>query len=176
MIEKIKNNLSLIAIIFGIFASLMIFFPALSGNLEYFEIEEAMGGDIEGVIIGFTGWGVCFGAEVAGIKVFDFSLKCLGAYCLPLLGVICLFSAEIKQNKTDKQSALLCFFIGAVFLFALPFLVEGNGVEVGEGFEDIFDLGIGALSGAISCVVSSVCLYFDLNNNSNKKQFFFEGY
>lgn len=172
MIEKIKNNLSLIAIIFGIFASLMIFFPALSYDLEYFEFEKGMGGDTEGMMVGFTGWGVCFGTEIAGRKMLDFSLKCLGAYCLPLLGVICLFSAEIKQNKTDKQSALLCFLIGAVFLLALPFLVEGNIITMEEGFEDVFDLGIGALSGAISCVVSAVCLYFDLNNNSNKKQVF----
>ena len=172
MLEKIKNNLSLVACILGVFASLMIFFPALSYDLEYFELEKMIGGDIEGMMFGITGWGVCFGMDIAGERLFDFSLKCLGAYCLPVMGVICLVSAENKRDKGARQSAFLCFLVGAIFLFVIPFLVEGMALTTDEGLEDMWDLGIGALSGAIACALSAVCLWFELQiSYKNSKVF-----
>ena len=173
MVEKIKNNLSLVAIIFGVFASFMIFFPALLFDLEEFEFEKILGGDTQGIMVGITGWGVCFGVETAGERFFDSSFNCLAGYSLPAIAVIFLFAADNKQDKKYAQFAFICFFVGAVLLFAIPSLIEcSEGIK--ESIEDYCNLGPGAFSGAVACLVSAFCVWLDLENKPQVQEVFVE--
>ena len=174
MVEKIKNNLSLVAIIFGLFASFMIFFPALIFNLEEFELEKILGGNADGIMFGITGWGVCFGAEIAGERLFDFSFNCLAGYSLPALAVIFLFAADNKQDKKYAQISCICFFVGAVLLFATPSLIECSNEGIKEAIEDYCNLGPGAFSGSVACLVSAFCVWRDLQNKPQVQEVFVE--
>ncbi|MBR2341258.1 MAG: hypothetical protein IKA72_02485 [Clostridia bacterium] len=169
MVEKIKNNLSLLAVIFGFFAVLTIFFPALS-----VDVEEAAGVSgafaSDGFVVGVSGWGSCFGWEVAEEEAFEFSFMASLAYAAPAIAVVLLFVAENKQDKKYVQYAFVAFAVGALLLFLMPSLVQYADKAIKEEIEDVFELGIGAIFGAISCIVSALCILADLQNKEQRQQ------
>jgi hypothetical protein len=146
MLEKLKKNWSLVAILLGVFAVLTIFFPAGIADSD---------SDIDTTIAGLR---AVFGAEAYDEKVLDFSFLALLAYAAPLAGIALLVLADMKGNKMFGLVAAACFAVGAVLMFLMPELVKYTE----EMYEDYFDieLGAGCVIGAIVSLVAAVCAFF----------------
>lgn len=165
MIEKIKNNLFLVATIFGVFAVCTIFLPAIS-----FDVKEVIGKYAEGLMVGISGVDACFGLELAGEEVLEFSFMGLLAYIAPVAGVAFLFYAEKNQEKKFVQYAFLAFAVGAILFFLMPSLLQYADKTSAEEVEEFIKLGVGAIFGAVACAVSALCVLGELQNNPKAQQ------
>jgi hypothetical protein len=149
MLEKLKQNLSIVALLFGIVAVAMIFCPAI--NLD-------VGEGIENLAF-INGKEVVLGMEIYDEEALEFSFMGLVTFALPALGCAFLYYADLKQNKGYANFALVCFLVGAICMFCLPSFVEFASSEDTEELEDMLELGAGAIIGGISCAISALCTF-----------------
>lgn len=160
MIEKIKKNLLVVAILLGVFAVLMIFCP-----MTVFEITDMVELDVD---LGIAGTKVIFGWEMEFIdegyvdesyKLLEFSFGAFLAYLLPIAGIVLLCCAEKKNNKKFLYAAIVCFAVAAVLFFIAPSLMAFSSKLSKEEFEDYFSIGAGAIISGICSILSALCAW-----------------
>ncbi|MBR2646198.1 MAG: hypothetical protein IKD47_01380 [Clostridia bacterium] len=164
MVEKIKKNLPLLALVFGIFAVLMVFCPWV-GREDY-------------PSYCINGWDIVFGNEDVslGYGYLELSFSVLGFLTLACIigGVVCTILADIMADKKSLFTLIagICFAVAALGLLlsiaSMSFnteILKKNGATSSEIREYIADykdeadfvLGAGALIGALCCAISACC-------------------
>lgn len=162
MVEKIKNNLTVVAFFLGLFAFITIFFPAINIDMEKIMNVELLW-NIEGTK-------VVFGMEMLDEKVLEFSFLAFMAYVLPLVGVILIYCADKKNDKNYWVGAALCFVVGAILLFLMPSLLEYGKYAEAEELERWIELGAGAIAGAVSSLLAAFSLLPTISSSFTVKK------
>ena len=159
MIEAKKQKLKLVALI-GLFASVMIFCPAI-----YLDLEDFMGDEC---LLGISGLQVCFGWELLETEIFEFSFMIFVTYSLPIVGSICIYYARQEGDEEYERIAFRCFWAGVICMFLIPSFLEFASKTSKKEVEDYITLGAGAIIGIIACALSALCLLSDMATSQIK--------
>ena len=165
MIEKFKKSLLVVAVMFGLFAVLTMFFPAISVDLEdVFDVE---------IAYGTSGFDAAFGLELEfqgeTYEFLEFSFLNFMAYLLPIVAIALACIVEKKQDKRFYYAAIGCFALSALLFFLSPTLLQYGEKTFKKVLEDYISLGAGAIIGGISCILAGLCMWSYLVNEGKER-------
>lgn len=157
--KKTTSSFSVAAIVLGLFATVMIFFPVVSMDIEKLINSNYYNFDDLCFYINGTSW--VFGMELMGEEILEFSFLGCVTYALPLLACLLIYKFEKDGAIEDNYltGALVCFLVAAVCFLLLPqFAVFKNEIEEAE---EVFKLGAGAITGCVVSGLAALCTYIN---------------
>lgn len=157
--KELRKNLPYLAALFGTFALLLIFCPAISSKSEY------------GKGLRCSGLEVAFGSLKLSLQL---SPSAMILTYLTLFGAIACTVLSIVLSKQETLFRLIAgglFFTAMIFFFCSKAFMNvytgGYGgfisrAEINEQYRELFRLGAGAVLSAFFCLLACVSILFNL--------------
>jgi hypothetical protein len=152
----VGNISTLVSVLFGIIAVIMIFLPAIAikdSETTYSGLQ---------VAFGYTETTKALGLTVSA-EIFAFSFMNLLTYVLAIVGVVFVILGYLgKGGKFAAFIATIAFALAAIFYFcSVAFCVVGADINsvlgaLGGNLKDSFVLGAGSIIGGICSILAAI--------------------